>query len=185
MSDAQRHLREHLVDVLLEADQSFADTADMMEALTWIAFAAKQGIVLPPRIAERLYLAINAYTSGAAKSLDDAFGLNGVGGANPRARKAKQAELQGALARMYVLQVIGAKIEDAAVLVERLGTHKASYLASEFKRSGMGEKARAERAQFPLRRADVDHILDEYPDGPPEVAEAKAAIRAVHSDRGG
>lgn len=174
-------LTQHLAQALSDADRSFAETGDVMEALSWVAFAAKAGEPLPPRIGRWLYAALNAYRSGEARSLDAALGLKLTGKANPRQRLLNRSKLQRALARMAVLHDIGATIEQAATLVSRLAPDSArTTLEDRYGRSGLGA------SRSPHRRwciAEVRKVLSEFPDKPREAAQAKAAILRLYAEQ--
>jgi hypothetical protein len=165
-------LKAKVQQALADADQSFADTGDVMEALSWIGLAAKVGEPIPPRIGAWLKKALDDYRSGTAATMDAAMGLASLG-RPPRRRLHDRSKLQGALARMYVLHADGATIEQAATLVASLSPdHTTGTLIDRYTRSGMGRKARAEGT-----RHGGWANLDEYPDRPLAVAQAKAAIR--------
>ena len=169
-------------DALAGADRSFADTGDVMEALGWVAFAAKAGAALPPRIGAWLHAALTDYTKGAALTMDEAMGLAKRGKAQPR-RKAHEAhELQSGLGRMMMLCAAGAIRKDAAVLVSSVTRYTVEYLSREYGAS-----------RFPARESQpfsgvhpesvatfVRALLAEYPDGA-ETEQEKVAILQRHA----
>ena len=164
---------------LAELDASFTASLDPMAALATVALAAKARAAIPPSIAEWLRNGINTYRKGESNSLDEALGLNAVGFANPRARAKQQGALEMDLAHMLVLYTIGATVAQAAILVERLGRHKAATLTRKFNASGQGAKARLDRAAAlqHYHRSEVKKILEQFPDDVErEVATTKAAI---------
>ena len=168
---------------LAGADQSFADTGDVMEALGWVALAAKVGEPIPPRIGAWLHKSIKEYERGTV-TMDAALGLNATGRANPRGAKTHEALLQGALARMMILHVLGATIPQAAALVATLApTPTRATLADRYRRRGLGKMVLANRKQVlaHYRRSDIEKILAEYPDHRGEPAEAKACIRTMYA----
>jgi len=171
----------HITAALLEADQSFAETDDVMEALSWAALAAKSGAPLPPRIGHWLYAALNAYRSGNAKTMDAAMGLEKRGKKQPRRRMSDAVTLNNYLGRMWFLLAAGADRTQAAVLVAARTGRKVeqlqrSYGVSWFARrnddpfSGMEQEA---------VRDFVADMLRDYPDAL-ETAREKAAIRRRH-----
>lgn len=170
--------------VLLEADQSFFANGDVMEALGWVAFAAKTGTPLPPRIGQWLHDALDAYRAGKVATLDAALGLDGIGKSNPRRQLRERSALEGALARMMVLHMIGATISQAAAMVARLTPDfKATTLADRYGRSGLGVAALQGRPQA-LRRwlpSEIEQVLCEYPDHRIEIEQGKEAIRAMYA----
>jgi hypothetical protein len=172
---------ERAQQALVEADQSFGDTGDVMEALSWIASAAKAGLPIPPRIGVWLKQAIDAYRSGTAPSMDAAMGLGGRG-RPPRRQLYERGKRQAANARMYVLQVAGATVEQAATLVARLAPDDTvNTLIDRYKRSGLGRRARRDRGAVRWHWTEIEQILAEYPDHPLPAAQAKAAIRKVYA----
>lgn len=175
--------RSAFQQALEEADRSFSETGDVLDALSWVGFAAKAGEPIPTRIAAWLKAAIDAYRSGEAETMDAAMGLV-QRGRGPRRRAKERGALQAAIARMYVLHVCGATIDDAATLVARLTPDfTINTLIDRYKRSGSGRSTRRDRAALRSRwsRADLELILAEYPDQPLPVAQAKAAIRKVYA----
>lgn len=167
---------------MADADQSFADTGDAMEALSWVAFAAKHGEPIPPRIAAWLHKALAEYRAGTARSIDAALGL--VSRRPPRRQLHERRRLESAIGKMFVLHGLGATIDQAATLVARLSpefTH--GTLCDRYKRSGMGRKALAERKvlQEHYHWKEVEAMLAEYPDKPMDVKQAKEAIRKVYA----
>lgn len=176
-------LRATIRRLLADADQAFADTGNVMEALGHVAFAAKVGEPIPPRIGAWLKKALDDYSSGAAPTMDAAMGLAGRG--RPARRQVHERNrLQGALARMYVLHVAGATIEQAATIVARLAPDfTVNTLIDRYTRSGMGRRALSERPtmQRYWHATEIETILAEYPDKPLAVKQAKDAIRKVYA----
>ena len=142
----------NIAEALRQADESFAATGDPMEALSWIAFAAKSGNPIPPRIGEWLHAAVGAYERRDAASMDAALGLKVPGKwGQPRARKQARSRLDGLLSEMLLWVAHGANIEEAAYLVSlKAPDYKEATLADRFKRSKMklGGKARELRTQI-------------------------------------
>lgn len=168
---------------LAEADASFAATGNSLEALDWVRLAAKAGLPLPPAIAAWLAAGIDRFRAEDA-SLDEALGLRGSGKADPRRARREISELQGRLARISVLHGLGAKIEDAALMVSRLGPEfTPGYLTKRFRRDGWGERARANRRELRdlYHLTTLRELLAEYPDRPPEIKRIKASILAMYS----
>ena len=179
-----------LRDTLAQADQSFAESRDAMEALSWAALAAlaaKAGQPMPPHIGRWLHAALDAYRSGKAETLDDAFGLKGRGKGNARRALQEKSAMQGAMGRMLLLHMLGATIPQAAAMVARISSEFAvATLASRYGRSGLGKIAQRDRriTRERLRLRDAIKILDEYPDGGPNslvILQGKAAIRALYA----
>jgi len=174
--------RAKIQDALAAADQSFATTGDVMEALSWVSFAARNGHPIPPRIGAWLHKALDAYCSGTAPSMDAALSLV-ARGRPPRRKSHDESKLQGALARMFVLNLIGATIPQAAALVARLGGFTQATLADRYRRRGMGKAALRDRAEV-LRRwlpSEIEQTLAEYPDHGIEIEQAKGAVRAMYA----
>lgn len=176
------NIEDRVAEALAQADESFAATGDVMEALEWVAFAAKHGKAIPPHIAAWFSKVINDYRDGTAHTMDAALGLAAPGKAQPRRRLHEASNLQRALARMMVLHGMGATIEQAAAMVASLAPDfKASTLADRYKRSGMGKQALQIRRAGYWRLHDVLVTLAGYPDKPLAVAQAKAATLKVYA----
>lgn len=181
-------MKPDLGAVLAQADRAFAATGDALEALGWIALATKTGTPIPPAIGKWLHGAINAYQSGAAPTIDAAMGLNAEGAANPREKMRRQSAVEGDLARMMVLCVVGATPKQAAAMVERISVAgiKFEALIKRFNKSGLKQAAERDQAQAAHRYhwTEVEELLKEYPDHGPEIEEAKATIRAKYHKTG-
>lgn len=169
---------------LAEADRSFAHTGDAMEALGWVALAAKASAPIPANLGRWLHQAITQYRTGQAKSMDEALGLLGEGAANPRRSRLARSALESSLAEMAVFHSLGATIPQAAAMAARLSPgHAPPTLGDRFRRSGMGQRARDDRSLV-LRRwslAEIESLLARIPDRGIEVKQGKAAIRAMYA----
>jgi len=149
-------------------------------------FDAKDEV--PRWMHEWLAHALALYLGGRAKSLDEAFGLDKRGKANPM-RRAKEARARrAALSGMFGLCMCGATIRDAAVLEAQVSGYSAATLEGHYRRGGYTAEIKAMQAEHPLvvaflMSSDLESRLAEYPDGPLEVAQAKAAIRAMYAKR--
>ena len=139
--------QKRFADALAEADQSFAETGDGLEALGWVAFAAKAGLPLPTHIGKWLYAAINVYKSDKDKTLDAALQLDAVGPANPRLRMRNRVRMQGALAQMYVLWMGGENLDRAAAIVATTTKFAKKTLRSHFRTSRLGAEVRRANEQ--------------------------------------
>ncbi len=181
-------MKPDLAAALAEIDGSFAATGNPLEALGAVALAAKTATPIPPTIAEWLRAGIEAFKADQSVTLDAALGLNAVGPENPRRQRRAKDGLQGDLGRVYVLHMLGATIDEAASMVERVSPEmlKASTISDRFRRSGLGKEARAERAAAIARYhwTEIEAILAEYPDHGIPVAEAKKSIRAMYAKHG-
>jgi hypothetical protein len=175
---------EKVLAVLAQADASFAETGDVMEALSWVGFAAKYGKPIPPHIGRWLHGAIVNYTTGSG-TMDQALGLAVASPAQPRHKANHAAALRGALAEMMILHTLGATIPQAAAMVEaRRGPGLAhATLTDRYRRRGVGRLALEDRPNIAREwsAGDVADLLDEYPDGALELAQAKKAIRAMYA----
>lgn len=182
MSRAMDEFRAKLAGILADADRAFADSGDPMDALGWIALAAKSGAPLPPTIGRWLHKAIGDYQAGAARTMDAALGLDKPGRANPRRRRQDRSALDVALSQMMLLHAAGGTIRQASVLVAAVTGRS----ADELERAYGEQKISVKAAQvFDGAPADwvadmVLSVMDEYPDAPLEVQQAKAAILAKH-----
>lgn len=172
--------RLHVRQVLVEADASFSACGDVMEALSWVRFAAAHGLALPPAIGQWLAGAIDAY-QGSDATMDEALGLKGKGPSNPRFGHRAKAAREAALADMAVLVAIGASAEEAADLVASLGHFKRRTLIEHFARSALKGEASSLSRGAALRRQDVERLLAPYPDRLGlVVTQAKRRIRFKH-----
>lgn len=174
-ADLARKLRT----VLLEADASFAATHDVMEALRWVAFAARHGLPPPPGIANWLAAAIDAYETSDG-SLDQHLGLRGSGPGHPRLRLRLRRKRESALAEMHVLvAMLGSSVDDAAELVATLGEFTARTLREAYRRASL--PSRAAEGAVRVGAKDVEGMLARYPDRlGVAVKQAKARIRFKH-----
>lgn len=175
-------LKAVIQQALVDADRSFAATGNVMEALSWLSFAAKHGQPVPPCIAAWLSMGLDRYRSGTSQSMDAALGL-AARGRPARRMLHDENKLQSALARMLVLHTFGATIPQAAALVARLGDFTQPTLADRYRRRGLGKMALAGRAEA-LRRlhpSEIEQTLAEYPDHGVEIEQAKDAIRAMYA----
>jgi len=176
----KRDVQSIMAKAMAEADQAFADHGDVMSALSFVALAAQTGTPLPPRIGRWVYDALNDYGAGKKPTMDAALGL-----AQARRKLKSKSALQGALARMMVLHILGATIDQAASLVARLDPQfTLNTLADRYRRSRLGAKALAQRGEARHRWhiTEVRSMLAEYPNTPTEAAQAKAAILAMWPD---
>ena len=178
--------RDTLRRALADADAAFTATGNTLEALGWVALAAKAGAPLPPAIGRWVHRAINDYQAGAAPSLDAAFGLAARGKAQPRRKAQERSRLEAPLARMSVLHTMGGTIEQAAELVAPATGYSVETLIDRYSRSGHGRMALAERPAM-LARLTINEargMLDEYPADTDGAAQAKAAILDLYVKRG-
>lgn len=174
-------MKPRLLEALAEADKSFAETGDGLEALEWVAFAAKAGLPLPPHIGKWLCDGLLRYRAATEGSLDMALGLVKSGAGDLRRRVRGRRDKQEDMAKMMVLHMLGATIPQAAAMVERLRPGlTTSTLADRYRRSGLGKRALLGRGH-PWRRVEIERMLAEYPDHSIEIAQGKAAIRAMYS----
>lgn len=168
-----------LGEVLLEADKSFGETGDVMEALGWVALAAKSGAPLPPGIGEWLHTALSEYQNSDV-TMDEAMGLSSRG--KPPRRKSREArDKQAALGRMWMLCSAGAERKDAAVLVASVTGRAVEQLVRAY-----GESSFPARESQPFDgmaphevAAFVRITLTDYPDGPETEQEKAAIMRSV------
>jgi hypothetical protein len=170
--------------ILAEADQSYLETGDRLEALVWIAFAAKNSLPIPPSVATWLSSGIREYLDGNVKSMDRALGLLSPEQKDGRVGLRKRGAMQLAMAKMFVLHVAGATIDDAATLVSAITPgYTVNTLFGRYSHSGLGRKALASRLCRPWGRYEIEELLKEYPEAPLAVRQAKAVIRKVYSHR--
>jgi hypothetical protein len=179
----------HLRGVLLEADQSFIASGDVMEALSWVAFAARHGLAIPPVIGAWIATALDGHRTAKASyqrtSLDKALGLTAQG-KDVGLELAQRSAVERSNSAMFILHSLGATIAEAATIVASTGGAKSlreGTIADRFTRSGLGPEARESRRAMCayFRLEDLEKTLAAYPDGDPAVDQAKAAIRKVYA----
>jgi hypothetical protein len=166
--------------ILAEADAAFAKSGDPMDALGWIALAAKAGAPLPPRMGQWLHKALQEYIA-SDDTMDAAMGLDKRGQAQPRRRRRSDVELNDTLGRMWFLIKAGADRTQAAVLVAALTGRSVEQLQRSY-----GSSWFVRRTDDPFEgvpptsvREYVVGMLAEYPDGA-ETEQEKTAILARH-----
>lgn len=174
--------REKLRSILVEADEAFAKTGDPMDALGWIALAAKSGVELPPRMGMWLHQALQTYVNGDG-TMDAAMDLDKRGQAQPRRKRRADGELNDTLGRMWFLMAAGADRTQAAELVAARTGRSVEQLVRSY---GLSWFARRTDHPFagmhPLAVRDyVVGMLAEYPDDA-RTREAKAAILRQHPE---
>ena len=157
--------RAKLLLTLAEADQSFTETRDYLEALSWVRLAIKEGLPLPPGLREWMCKGIEGYINDADASvtLGAALGLRETARADPRrAPRRGHGPLWASMARMFVLQLAGATVRQAAELVAALSAEHgtASTLEDRYRRSGYGAKVVASRGYF-RHLSEVRKVLDD------------------------
>jgi hypothetical protein len=173
-----------------EAAREFKRTKNPMFALYAAKLAAEGQMPLPRNVAQWLSVGIGCYLHGrhaaldraGQRSLDRALGLKQPGHASPMRIK-EDFTRKAALGRMLHLQLLGATIPDAALLVSRLSPdHTRNTLESLYRRGGYTSIANAIK-EARHSAEDPESTLAEYPDRPPEVMQAKAAIRSMYAKR--
>jgi hypothetical protein len=114
--------------------------------------------------------------------MDAAMQLDKPGKANPRYKRRLQSALDGAMASMMMLHAAGGTIRQASVLVAAVTGRSADDLERTY-----GEQKMSVKAAQVFDGAPADWVadtvivmMDEYPDAPLEVQQAKAAILAKH-----
>jgi hypothetical protein len=154
-----------VVEALAAADQSFADTGNVLEALRWISFAVEHGEPVPPRIATWLQQGIGAFLAETS-TLESALGLTGSGKADPRRAARERNRWPRLLGEMALLHTLGATIEQAAALVALRVNESASALAEHYRRSGRGHQAQKDRPGVlkQWHHSEVEQILSVYPE---------------------
>lgn len=171
-----------------DAAREFKRTKNPMFALYAAKLAAEGKLPLPRNVAQWLSDGIGYYLHGrqaaidhaGQRSLDRALGLKQPGRASP-IRIKDDFTRKAALGRMLHLQLLGATIAEAALLVSRLSPdHTRNTLESLYRRGGYTSVANAIKAARHSAE-DPESALAEYPDSPPEVMQAKAAIRAMYA----
>lgn len=165
---------------LAEADEVFSKTGDPMDALGWVALAAKSGVELPPRMGRWLHKALQQYTSGEG-TMDAAMGLALRGQEQPRRKHRSAADLNDATGRMWWLIHAGATRTQAAVLVAERTGRGVEQLHRSYGKSWHAKRTDDPFAGVPAAavRAFVVDMLAEYPSIEP-TREAKAAIMRKH-----
>jgi len=183
----------HLRAALVEADRSFAATGSGLDALGWVRLAVEAGLPLPEGLRNWVCESIERYLNDQkAGTLGGAFGLGedqreGEGlRKDPRliARRGHGPKW-AALAEMFVLQLAGATVRQAAELVASLRAFAAETLEQAYRRSGYGVKVKRSLGAFG-RISEVRVLLDQYPDRcrqHPDLAEHKAAILSMYAKR--
>jgi hypothetical protein len=164
---------------LAEADEEFGRTGDPMDALGWIALAAKAGAPLPSRIGQWLHTALQAYVNGDA-SMDEAMGLATRGQGQPRRKRRAASELNDTLGRMWFLVQAGATRNQAAALVETTTGRSVEQLMRSYGASWFTGRTDNPFEGMPLssvRDFVTETLLSQYPDDE-RTREAKAAILA-------
>lgn len=151
---------------LAEADNAFAETADPMDALGWIALAAKAGAALPPHMGAWLHQALQTYICGDG-TMDAAMGLDKRGQGQPRRKRRETSALNGVHAKMWFLVGAGASRTEAAELVSTTTGRSVEQLLRTYSKSWF-----ARRADRPFdgmdapqaRRYLAETLLPEFPD---------------------
>ena len=163
------------------ADQSFAETGDVLEALRWARLALDAGLPVPPRIAAWLAAGIKRFVKSEVHSLDSALGVTGSGKADPRRKVRERSRLDGPLADMLVLHTLGATIDQAAALVAK--GRSIEPLAEHYRRSDRGKMALRDRRLVlqAWTRAEVEAYLGQYADTPVDAALGKRRIRNMYA----
>lgn len=153
---------------------------DRIALLKGLHRALSDAVPVPTFLANVLTDAIALYLSGRCKSMDEALGLSRPG--KPPRLIAKQShELRAALGRMFALQLVGATVPQAALLVSRLSAEfTQTTLEDRYRRGGYSDRMKATRALGPLG-IDPAAVLADYPNTPREVAKAKASIRSMYA----
>jgi len=181
---------EQLREELDAAEARFKD-GDLMAGLYGAKIAIEHDAPIPRAIGRWLHSALAQYLYAGPgyahrqgldrprKTIDEALGLKQPGNANPM-RRALQARRNGAaLADMLRLQMIGgATIPEAATLVAFgwAGLSSAT-LEHRYRRSGYGKQAREGARLVRWSASDLEKVLSQYPDRPPELAKIKARLR--------
>lgn len=168
---------------VLAADAEFRRTHDPLVALAGAQLALEHDLVVPPSIARWLLYGLSRPPSklnGPRMSIDAALGLNKPGKASPFRRQQEEHALRAALGRMFHLQTLDADIPQAAALVAQVVDFTFDTLVDRYRRGGYTAELNKLK---PLQPTDPEPALAEYPDGPLEVMQAKAAIRAMYAKR--
>jgi hypothetical protein len=166
-------------EALASADQAFADTGDVMEALDWIAFAAKGGEPIPQRIGAWLHEALQTYRKGVG-TMDEAMGLTVRGQGQPRRKRRAALELSDTLGRMWFLINAGADRTQAAVLLETTTGRSVEQLTRAYGLSWFARRTDNPFEGMPqssVRDFVTQTLLPQYPDDE-RTREVKAAIVA-------
>ena len=171
-----RPTEENVDDRLVQLDEA-ARAGDVLAGLRAVRIAVEFDRPLPRWTGSWLHSGLGLYLPGRRPTLDDALGLSKSGRADPRRALRDTHALLGALGRMFGLHLMGATIDQAALLVSRLSPEFArETLRDRYARGGYGKEALALRRQYPSPAPLVEAALSEYPDNPIEVREAKRAI---------
>ena len=167
-------------DALAGADRSFADTGNTIEALGWIALAAKAGEPIPPGIGLWLHGALQRYTKGS-DTMDKAMGLDKQGQGNPRRKHRAAFELNDVHGDMWFLIHAGADRTQAAALVAAATGRSVDTLTRSYGSSWFAKRADNPFESMPAEsvRAFVLDMLAKYPDGT-HTEQEKAAIMSKH-----
>lgn len=166
--------------VLAEADAQFTKTRDPMDALPWVALAAKSGVPLPPRMGQWLHRVLQDYIGGIG-TMDAAMGLALRGQEQPRRKRRTAAETDAALGRMWLLVKAGANRTQAATLVAALTGRSVEQLSRSYGASGFARRTDDPFAGVPagMVREYVVGMLAEYPEST-QTEQEKAAILRRH-----
>lgn len=191
VEDAERELDEHtLVSGQYRRkriDERVARLRTKRDALAGL-LAAKDALEhhdhVPRAVAEWLANGIALYLAGRRKSLDDALGLSKSGHAQPLRKAKEDHALRTALSRMLHLNLVGATIPQAAVLVAAVTPRYAvDTLIDRYRRGGYTAEVRQAQSASITTALDPEEALAEYPDQPLDVRQAKDAIRAMYAKR--
>lgn len=152
-----------MTDALVAADASFEQTGDKLDAITWVALALQSGKVIPPNIGRWLIKGINKFREGGR--LDESLGLVGIGTADPRRRQREHGKKGNAFTKMYLLQVMGADLDEAALMVATLGEFSYHTLLDGLKRKNRDLKSQlaVDRKSCPWSLTEVLEMLGQYP----------------------
>lgn len=159
------------------------DPIALLKGLHW---ALSDSVPVPKHIADVLSSAISRYLEKrpGAETLDKALDLVRPGHLTRRAADKLAQARRAALGRMFALQLVGASVPQAALLVSRLSPDfKPSVLEDRYRRGGYGARLKDTRAMVGRTELDPAGMLAEYPDAPRDVARAKAAILAMYAKR--
>ena len=170
---------------LRAADQAFRETGDVLAALGAVQFAIKHSQPVPASIAAWLANGIGKFLSGEARSLDGELGIVARTRADPRRSAADRARREGLMAEMAVLRAIGAKVEDARLLVAA----RSGLAQDTLRKHWQAYPLKAEASWTPDPRVDtrfVAEILAGYPDDKEGVVkQAKQRIFSAFNRKSG